>query len=146
MLEIRYPAMPHPPSPRCLCGYSLSGLPGPVVTCPECGVVTDIRLIVPKAPAIKSLDFLPLAPWPVLWVLDTFGGLGLSPEASGANLPLAIGVTVVLSGIVLVGAYLHPRTAHSGRMAHLALWWVAGNVVFVAAGLFWALLKRSAGC
>lgn len=53
------------------CKYSLRGLPGEVVTCPECGREINIALLIAEqwyGPWFKAPDFNILA-WPVVWTV-----------------------------------------------------------------------------
>lgn len=58
---------PAPTSPTCLCGYDLSGLPGPPWTCPECAQVTTVW------PPRDSLTFLARDLWQ--WRLSLTGAI-----------------------------------------------------------------------
>lgn len=117
------------------CKYSLQGLNGSIVTCPECGFNVDVAKAVTsrwskpwhRAPGLNIL-ILPLA-WLVCGAMGVFILLGIELGALGRSWPFVSIVAATLIVIVwILWLYLMRRRLENGLAVPLCL---LGHAIFV---------------
>ncbi len=108
------------------CSYSLRGLPGDVVTCPECGERTSIAVMITqqwrdpwfRAPLYNVLA-IPLA-W-VFFILIIAGMAFAASDLQPAALPIAFGILLGGASVWLVLFYVAVKKFGSLEAVYLAM-------------------------